>query len=246
MPVLQVRVVVARVHLADTTIYLLKKISVIIPTLNEADCIASCLASLQTLRQLGHEVLVVDADSSDATISIAEKYADAVLSSPRGRARQLNYGTTNATGDLFLFLHADSLLPSRSIERLQKLLDKGEFWGRFDVQLSGSNIMFRVIEYFMNMRSRLSGIATGDQAMFVSRLLFEKAGGFPQIELMEDIDLSANLKKICRPVCLKEKVESSSRRWEQNGIIKTVLMMWMLRFRYAIGANPASLAKTYE
>jgi rSAM/selenodomain-associated transferase 2 len=223
-----------------------KKISVIIPTLNEAESISACLACLQSVREQGHEVVVVDADSDDATVSLSENKADLILSSPRGRARQLNLGASKASGVILLFLHADTLLPVNTISVLNELTGTDQFWGRFDVRLSGTNVLFRVIEYFMNTRSRLSGIATGDQAIFVSRQLFEKIGGYPDIDLMEDISLSSSLKKVCRPLCLKEKVQSSSRRWEKNGIIKTVLKMWSLRFRFAIGVSPDRLAKEYE
>ena len=225
----------------------MKKISVIIPTLNEAESISACLTSLQSLREQGHEVIVVDAASNDATLTLSETKADFILSSPKGRARQLNFGASKASGEILLFLHADTLVFANTISVLNELTAGAEpFWGRFDVRLSGSNVVFRVIEYFMNTRSRLSGIATGDQAIFVSRQLFDQVGGFPEIDLMEDISLSASLKKVCRPLCLKEKVQSSSRRWEQNGIIKTVLTMWVLRFRFAMGASPARLAKEYE
>jgi rSAM/selenodomain-associated transferase 2 len=223
-----------------------KKISIIIPTLNEAEFISVCLTALQLLRERGHEVIVVDAASNDATVSLCENRVDLVLSTARGRARQLNLGAQKASGDLLLFLHVDSLLPANAGEVLEGIMDSKPIWGRFDIRLSGSKLLFRVIEYFMNMRSRLTGIATGDQAMFVSRQLFELVGGFPQIELMEDISISSKLKKICQPICLKEKVQASSRRWEQNGILKTVLKMWSLRLRYAIGVSPERLARDYE
>jgi rSAM/selenodomain-associated transferase 2 len=224
----------------------MNKISIIVPSLNEAGCISACLDSLKLLREQGHEVIVVDGGSDDATVSLCENKVDHILSASRGRARQLNRGAAKASGDLLLFLHADTLLPANTDIILAKLMQFEEFWGRFEVRLSGSNYLFRVIEFFMNTRSRLSGIATGDQVIFVSKNLFEKAGGFPEIELMEDISFSAKLKKLHRPVCLKEKVISSSRRWEQQGIIKTVLSMWSLRLAYALGVSPERLAKSYE
>lgn len=224
----------------------MKLISIIIPTLNEAASISQCLASLQSLRVRGHEVIVVDGGSNDATVSLAAGRADHVLSAPRGRAGQLNQGAKFAKGELLLFLHADTLLP-KDVERLlQGLMVTTLVWGRFDVRLSGSSRLLRVVEYFMNMRSRLTGIATGDQAIFVTRQLFERAGGFPDIELMEDISFSSTLKKFCPPACLRQKVLTSSRRWERNGIIKTVLHMGSLRLRYAIGVSAARLNREYD
>ena len=224
----------------------MNKLSIIVPTLNESAFISSCLASLAPLRKQGHEVIVVDGGSNDTTISLSEDLADHVLPAPRGRAGQLNYGASKATGDLLLFLHADTLLPNNAVVELQKLAVTDLVWGRFDVRLSGSNPLFRVVEYFMNTRSRLTGIATGDQAIFVSRELFEKVSGFPEIELMEDITLCRNLKEFCLPVCLRLKVLTSSRRWEQYGIIKTIINMSLLRLRYALGANPERLSREYD
>ena len=224
----------------------MKKISVIIPTLNEASCIASCLDSLAVMRRRGHEVIVVDAGSIDATVSLSEAYTDIVLNTSKGRSRQLNLGAEKASGDMLVFLHADTVLPENADEILSNLMTEDEVWGRFDVRLSGTKPIFRVIEYLMNQRSRLSAIATGDQAIFVSRSLFDRVGGFSKIDLMEDIELSAKLKKIKRPVCLKQTVQSSSRRWEKNGISKTILKMWLLRLRFALGEKTERLAREYE
>ena len=224
----------------------MKKISVIIPTLNEASCIALCLDSLALMRRRGHEVIVVDAGSTDATVSLSKTNTDSVLTTSKGRARQLNHGAEKASGEMLVFLHADTLLPENADEILNSLMTEDEVWGRFDVRLSGTKFIFRIIEFLMNQRSRLSAIATGDQAIFVSRQLFNRVGGFPEIDLMEDINICANLKKIKRPVCLKQKVRCSSRRWEKNGITKTILKMWMLRLRFALGEKPERLAREYE
>ncbi len=221
-------------------------ISFIIPTLNEAETIADCLLSLQAFRQRGHEVIVVDGGSRDDTVILTNSKVDIITAAPMGRARQLNHGVKQASGELLVFLHADTILPEDAERVLQQVTSGNQVWGRFDVQLTGTNRLFRVIEFFMNWRSRLSGIATGDQAIFVTRQLFERTGGFPEIALMEDIDFSRKLKTICRPVCLRQRVLTSSRRWEQNGIIKTVLHMWSLRLRHAFGTSPDKLLGDYE
>ncbi len=161
--------------------------------------------SLQPLRGQGHEVIVVDGGSDDTTMLLAGDLADQVLSAPKGRARQLNYGADKAAGSLLLFLHADTFLPEDAGDLLQDVMKSGIVWGRFDVRLSGSHPLLRVVEYFMNMRSRLTGIATGDQAIFVSRSLYDIAGGFPDIDLMEDISFSGILKKIRPPICLNQQ-----------------------------------------
>ncbi len=224
----------------------MKKLSIIIPTLNEAEYISACLASLQGLRKNGHEVIVVDGNSSDATVSLTDSRVDHLLMANKGRANQLNLGAEKASGDILIFLHADTLLPENVESIFGDLTLKENIWGRFDIRLSGSKLQFRVIEYFMNIRSRLTGIATGDQAIFVSKTLFESVGRFPEIDLMEDIGISTRLKRHNPPICLGSKVMSSSRRWEQNGILKTVLSMWSLRLRYAIGVCPERLARDYE
>jgi rSAM/selenodomain-associated transferase 2 len=222
------------------------KISIIIPVLNEGGIIVSTLQSLQSMRKRGHEVIVVDGGSCDDSALLALPYSDQVLVTPRGRARQMNEGAAIATGDIFLFLHADTVLPGKGDQLIETALRRSRRgWGRFDVRLSGAHPLFRVIEFLMNWRSRLSGIATGDQALFVRRELFEKVGGFPPIDLMEDIALSKKLKKYGKPVCLWHKVMTSSRRWEEEGIVRTVVLMWCLRAVYFFGADPKRIVKFY-
>jgi rSAM/selenodomain-associated transferase 2 len=223
-----------------------KKISVIIPCLNEAASISDCLASLQSFKERGHEIIVVDGGSKDETLSLAEEKSDFVLSAPRGRASQLNFGAKKAKGCLLLFLHADTLLAEGMEVQLEEAAEKNLAWGRFDVRFSSAEPLLRIVEFFMNTRSRLTGIATGDQAMFVTRQLFERAGGFPKIALMEDIAFSKKLKNFCRPICYRNKVLTSSRRWQRLGIIRTILNMWSLRLRYTLGTSPEKLAKEYE
>lgn len=221
-------------------------ISIIIPTLNEADQIGDCLSPLQPLRRAGHEVIVVDGGSTDATAAKAAALADDVIVCSSGRARQMNEGAERASGDLLVFLHADTRLPEQADRILAHAVNSNRCWGRFDVRLSGRGPALRVIEWCMNIRSRLTGIATGDQTLFVTRELFKAVGGFPDIALMEDIALSRKLKKFAAPICLKEKVLASSRRWEKYGVIRTVLHMWSLRARYFFGADPARLAREYD
>jgi rSAM/selenodomain-associated transferase 2 len=222
------------------------KLSIIIPVLNEAPVVVQTLIALQPLQEAGHEVIVVDGGSDDDTITFSKPYANKIIQGPRGRSRQMNAGAKLASGEILLFLHADTFLPERADRSIiEGMSSKGCGWGRFDVKLSGERPLFRIIEFLMNWRSRLSCIATGDQAIFVNRELFEAIGGFPEIDLMEDIALSKMLKKHGRPLCLYERVLTSSRRWEEKGFPRTVLLMWFLRLAYFIKVNPNRLAKFY-
>ena len=222
------------------------KISVIIPVLNEEVAIREKLPPLQALRNEGHEIIVVDGGSTDSSLQLAKEGSDFLISSARGRARQMNAGARIANGDLLLFLHIDTQLPDNCSELLSQCADKSrDAWGRFNVHLSGKHFMFRIIESMMNWRSRLTGIATGDQAIFVSRALFEQVEGFADIPLMEDIELCTRLRKINQPICLPATVMTSSRKWETRGIIKTMLLMWKLRFSYWLGKDPEQLVQQY-
>jgi rSAM/selenodomain-associated transferase 2 len=222
------------------------KLSIIVPALDETAGIALMLDSLAPLRARGAEVIVVDGGSRDATVEHALARADCVLSSPPGRALQMNAGAARASGDVLLFLHADSRLPARA-DRLviEGLKSSGREWGRFDVTIIGRQRLLSVVAFFMRMRSRLTGIATGDQAIFVRRNAFAAAGAFPSIALMEDIALCQALKRIGRPLCLCERVVTSGRRWEEHGVLRTVVLMWMLRLAFFFGADPKRLARRY-
>lgn len=220
------------------------QLSVIIPALNESRSITKTLIALQGLRLGGHEVILVDGGSTDDTVALAEGLVDQIIHSQAGRAQQMNVGARYAWGDTLLFLHADTLLPDDVIRRISLSLSKRE-WGRFNLRLSGRNPLFRLIERLINWRSCLTGIATGDQAIFLSRALFQQLGGYTEIPLMEDIDLSKRLKVYSRPACVRSAVITSSRRWEENGILKTVLLMWRLRWAYYRGASAETLAKVY-
>jgi rSAM/selenodomain-associated transferase 2 len=222
-----------------------QKISFIIPVLNEAESIEAFLLNLQPFRERGHEIVLVDGQSEDNTRELAKPWVDRMITSGRGRARQQSLGAKMATGQVFLFLHADTRLPAQADDYVLLSLYNQYEWGRFDVRLSGRHWMFRVIEWFMNQRSCLTGIATGDQAIYLSKNLYKQVGGIPLISLMEDIEFSKRLKKLTAPDCLHIKATTSSRRWEKNGIFKTILLMWSLRLQYFFGVKPEVLQKKY-
>lgn len=221
-------------------------ISIIIPTLNESTTIHPCLTALQDFRQQGHEIIVTDGGSSDNTITQAQGLYDRMITTKKGRARQMNAAAAIAQGDVLLFLHADTRLPAHADQLIMEALMKHD-WGHFKIRLDDKHLSFRIIETFMNWRSRLSRIATGDQALFIQRQLFEDLHGFPDIDLMEDIAISKLLKS-CRqrPYSISTPVISSCRRWRQHGIMPTILLMWRLRLAYFLGAKPSQLAKQYH
>ena len=221
-------------------------LSIIIPVLNEAANIVSALQALGALRARGAEIVVVDGGSTDGTGALAAPLADRVLASARGRATQMNAGAAAAHRDVLLFLHADTRLPADADKLvLQGLTQTRRAWGRFDVTIDGAHPLLPVVAAFMNARSRLTGIATGDQAMFMTREAFRAAGGFPEIALMEDIELARRLKRVSRPLCLHARVTTSGRRWESRGVLRTILLMWRLRLAYFFGAAPDVLAERY-
>ncbi|MBX3684958.1 MAG: TIGR04283 family arsenosugar biosynthesis glycosyltransferase [Rhodocyclaceae bacterium] len=220
------------------------RLSIVLPVVDEAQHIVTRLVALAPLRRRGVEVIVADGGSADATVALARPLADIVIAAPRGRGSQMHAGAQAAHGENLLFLHADTHLPEHADRRILGALSAYR-WGRFDVSIEGSHRMLGLIGAMMNLRSRLSGIATGDQAMFMSRAAYEAAGGFPDIPLMEDIALSRSLRRGGRPACLRERVITSGRRWEQHGALRTVLLMWRLRAAYFLGADPARLARRY-
>ena len=222
-------------------------LSVIIPALDEERHIGATLQALAPARARGAEVLVVDGGSRDRTEAIAASGADRVLHAPRGRAAQLNAGARAARGELLVFLHADSILPAAFDAPLAAAIaGRPLAWGRFDVRISGEHPLLSAVAAMMNMRSRLTGIATGDQALFATRALFDRAGGFPLQPLMEDIAFCRQAKCIAPPLCLREQVVTSGRRWTQQGVVRTIVFMWRLRLAYFLGADPARLAARYR
>jgi rSAM/selenodomain-associated transferase 2 len=221
------------------------RLSIILPALNEAATIAHALHPLQCWRQHGLEIIVVDGGSNDATTAVAAPLADRVIVAARGRAAQMNAGAALARAELLLFLHADTQLPLQAFYSVISAAEMGAVWGRFDVRIAGQLRGLVMVAFMMNWRSCITGIATGDQAMFVRKQLFEAVGGFPPIPLMEDIALSKTLRALAPPVCLRETVTTSGRRWEKHGLWRTIFLMWALRLRYALGTDPAKLAKRY-
>ncbi len=221
------------------------RLSVILPVLDEAPGIEATLARLQGLRAQGHEVIVVDGGSQDDTAARSSPLADCVLVASRGRARQMNAGAAAARGDALLFLHADTALPEHAVPLVRAALRR-RLWGRFDVRIAGRPRMLRAVAAMMNLRSRLTGIATGDQAIFVSRAAFSAVGGYPDQPLMEDIELSRRLKRLGRPACLRERAVTSGRRWEAMGVGRAIMLMWRLRFDYWRGVPAARLASRYH
>jgi rSAM/selenodomain-associated transferase 2 len=218
-----------------------ERLSVVVPALNEASGIRPALEALAPLRAGGHEVIVVDGGSSDGTPELARGLCDRVLSAPRGRALQMNAGAAAATGDALVFLHADTHLPQGADELIFQSLRLSP-WGRFDVEIDARHPLLRIVACTMNLRSRLTGIATGDQAIFVRREVFP---GFPDIELMEDVAFCKAMKRFGPPACRRERVVTSGRRWESRGVLRTIVLMWRLRLMYFLGARPERLARIY-
>lgn len=221
-------------------------VSIIVPVLNEAAGIVAMLDALQGWRGHCAELIVVDGGSTDDTCALAAPRCDRLIDALRGRAAQMNAGAASSRGALLLFLHADTTLPPDAPRLLASLAARAPVWGRFDVSLSGAHPLLGLIASCMNWRSRLTAVATGDQAMFISRDLFAECGGFPVLPLMEDIALSKHLRRVQRPACLASRVVTSGRRWEEGGVLRTMGLMWALRLGYVLGVPPARLARWYR
>ncbi|MFT0773566.1 TIGR04283 family arsenosugar biosynthesis glycosyltransferase [Psychrobacter aquimaris] len=231
------------------------KISIIIPILNEADNLPKLMAHIVRLDPAPQQVILVDGGSVDGSVAIADSVLKSteiaqlaidwhIIESTVGRAQQMNAGAMLATGDVLLFLHADTELPADTIDNVQQAIVQYD-WGRFDVRLDSHEPLLKIVGLMINQRSRSMGIATGDQAIFIRKSLFEQIGGYPDQPLMEDIELCKRLKKISRPACLKSKVITSARRWQQHGTWRTIFLMWHLRFDYWRGVSPDVLKQRY-
>ncbi len=229
-------------------------VDIIMPVFNEAAQIAQQLKRLQA--QTGvRTTIVVDGGSSDGTADIVRAFADddihvgagmvRLIDAPRGRALQMNAGAAFATADVLLFLHTDTFLPVDAIKYVRDAMVKGSMWGRFDVRLEGTNVLFRAIERMMNLRSALTGVATGDQAIFMRRDVFHMLGGYASIALMEDVELCRRLKWVGWPARIRTPVRASARRWQARGILRTIVLMWILRLLYWCGVSPSRLARAY-
>jgi rSAM/selenodomain-associated transferase 2 len=221
-------------------------LSIIVPALNEAGVIGEALGALAPARARGVEIVVADGGSNDQTIAIARPLCDRIVNAPRGRGTQMNAGAAAARGDVFLFLHADTRLP----ENFDTLVISGitaskRAWGRFDIRIVGRHSLLPVVAAMMNLRSRITGISTGDQAVFVTREAFSALGGFPDVALMEDLVLSRRLNRLTRPLCLSARATTSGRRWDERGFFRTVFLMWRLRLAFFLGASPDALARSY-
>lgn len=221
------------------------RIAIIIPVLDEAATLVERLSALQAWRAAGAEIIVVDGGSHDASRQLAAPLATAVITARRGRARQMNAGAAQTPREILVFLHADTVLPADAPDHIAAAIDGGACWGRFDVRIEGRLRSLALVAALMNWRSRLTGIATGDQAMFVTGAAFARVGGFPEQPLMEDIVLSRRLRALAWPACLRARVTTSGRRWERHGLWRTIFMMWWLRLRFFLGARPADLARDY-
>lgn len=223
------------------------KLSIIIPMLNESTQLPQLFAQLLPMQRAGCEIIFADGGSDDGSAKLADVAGYRVVNAARGRALQMNAGAAEATGEVLLFLHADTQLPEGAMQHVtQALAGDKHCWGRFDVCITGRSAMLNVIGRMMNWRSRLTGIATGDQAIFVQRTVFEQLQGYPDQPLMEDIELSKRLKKSSHPACLKQCVTTSGRRWETRGVWQTIFLMWRLRWQYWRGMDAAHLVRLYR
>jgi rSAM/selenodomain-associated transferase 2 len=221
------------------------RLTIIVPVLDEAAIIVAALRGLAPLRARGAEIIVADGYSRDGTAQLVKPFADRVITVPRGRGAAMNAGAALGTGNALLFLHADTTLPDGADLLIDAALARRS-WGRFDLRIAGCHPFLAVVARMINWRSRLTGIATGDQAIFVTRKAFEAVGGFPDLPLMEDIAISRRLKRLCRPYCIATPAVTSGRRWEHNGVLRTILLMWRLRLSYYLGVEPALLAELYD
>ena len=223
------------------------KISIVIPMLNEIETLPDLLAHLLLFKHGGCEIIFVDGGSCDGSKALVECAGFTLLNSTAGRAHQMNVGATHATGDVILFLHADTRLPLTAIKTITQALQQWRYqWGRFDVVIAGQSRLLKIVAFMMNLRSRVTKIATGDQTIFIRRSLFSSIGGFSEQPLMEDIELCQRLKPNFFPACLHDRVITSGRRWETRGVWRTIFLMWALRWHYWRGMSAEKVAAAYR
>ena len=220
-------------------------LSIVIPVLNEALGLPSLLARMAAVAEHGVDIIFVDGGSTDTTVALIKAASQRVIAAPKGRAWQMNAGAAQTTGSLLLFLHADTQLPANAVASICRQLRSSTCWGRFDVRIAGTAWMLGVVAHMMNWRSRMTGVATGDQALFMTRAAFNSVGGFSEQSLMEDIEISRKLKHLSRPACIRTPVITSGRRWETYGVWKTIFLMWRLRWAYWRGQSAQQLAQLY-
>lgn len=238
---------------SDNSSYVRPSVSVVIPVRNESLEVDNFIKKNQESLKSANEIIFVDGQSSDETlqklnnIALVESSTGKfkIIASDPGRGKQMNTGAVTANSDVILFLHVDTVLPENGLEQIKEKIKSGELWGRFDVQLNDEQLIFRIIENMMNWRSTLTNIVTGDQGIFVRKDLFNLVGGYPEIPLMEDISFSACLREISPAKRIKSPVITSARRWQDKGIVRTIFLMWLLRFSYWLGISPEKLANWY-
>jgi rSAM/selenodomain-associated transferase 2 len=238
MAVLQVREAVVAELLPDSP-----QLSIIIPVLNEAGCLDQGLARLFTLQWVTDhaEVIISDGGSKDDSLDIASRYPCKIVHSNAGRATQMNTASKSAQGKYLLFLHADSDLP----EDFYRFIEADAKWGFYRLRLSNDAYVYRIIEAAINLRTRVSRVAGGDQGLYFERHFFESLNAYPQIPLMEDIAICKTARRLAKPFVSVATISSSGRRWQDQGVVKTVLLMWALRLGYWLGVDPRRLHKIY-
>lgn len=229
-------------------------ISVIVPLYNEGEAVHRLIDHLRQINGLA-EVVLVDASDEPKSVAVRDElsrqlendsFIRVLTCDTAGRAAQMNAGANQCSGTVLLFLHCDTRLPLHTAQSISQCIADGRAWGWFNLRLDARGGMYRVLETMINLRSRLSRIATGDQAIFIQRHTFEKQLGFAEIALMEDIELSRRLKRLSKPGIIAQPVVTSARRWQQNGLLRTILFMWKLRFLYWLGGSPERLAARYQ
>ncbi|MDX8381892.1 MAG: TIGR04283 family arsenosugar biosynthesis glycosyltransferase [Ghiorsea sp.] len=219
-------------------------LAIVIPVYNEVKVLPKALKSLQELNV--DELVFVDGGSTDGTQQVIEEAGFVCLQSEAGRAKQMNMGSESTISKIILYLHIDTSLSSSDISNIKKSYKHGYSSGRFNIKFTNGSITYRIISFFINMRSRFTKVSTGDQGIFVTRKAYEQVGGIPDLKLMEDVAFTKALKRVGRVACLSDNLVTSSRRWENHGVMKTVWLMWKLRFLFWLGVDSNKLSQMYR